>query len=209
MANVAAHAASDVDGDLRNTAEEIDAMNRTRLPSDGGDRGQARVIAEEPLQGRGEHSGRQPIQIRQQRLVRWGAATLLVADMVVAAGAPAVNYFVPRYNTPLEAGAAMIAVVTFLGVWLLQRQRGAGRDDRNSMRDGIAAAFVVTYLVIVGWAAFMKVTEDQMPPLAQALIGNFTVLVGVVVGGYFGADTVKQVTLINAKRRQQGGEASV
>lgn len=125
--------------------------------------------------------------------------------VIVAAGAPAINYFVPHYNSPLEAGAAVIAVVTFLGVWLLQRHVGAGRYDRNSMRDGIAAAFVVTYLVIVSWAAFMR-GEQAVTPLAQAVIPNFTVLVGVVVGGYFGADAVKQVSLINARRREQGSD---
>lgn len=162
------------------------------------------------VQHRGEIAGGESVQMQQQsdRFARWGAVTLVVVDVVVAAGAPNWNYYIPQFNTPLEAGAAMIAVATFLGVWLLQRHGGAGRSDRNSMRDGIAASFVVTYLVIVGWAAFIKSYNDQsfQLPLTKDLVGNFTVLVGVVVGGYFGADAVKQVTLINAQRRQPGGE---
>ncbi|OBI18361.1 hypothetical protein A5713_18035 [Mycobacterium sp. E2497] len=130
---------------------------------------------------------------------------LLIGDVVVAAGAPFLNKRFEGWNGPLEAGAAVIAIGTFLGVWLLQRYRGAGRSDRNSMRDAIAAAFVATYLVIVGWATFSKLGGDQTQ-LARDLVTNFTVLVGVVVGGYFGADAIKQVTLINAQRRQQGGE---
>jgi hypothetical protein len=93
------------------------------------------------------------------------------------------------------------------------------------MRDGIAAAFVVTYLVILGWAAFFNyysspppnaapnaptspALQAQLSPLTQALIGNFTVLTGVVVGGYFGADAVKQVTLMTAQRRRAPGSDS-
>lgn len=73
------------------------------------------------------------------------------------------------------------------------------------MRDAIAAAFVVTYLVIVGWATFFK-GDTERPELSKEVVGSFTVLVGVVIGGYFGADAIKQVTLINARSREQGGE---
>lgn len=160
-----------------------------------------------PFERRDEIAKKKSVQIQQRQhlFARWGAAMLVVGDVAVAAGAPLWNRYVPEFNTPLEAGAAVIAVATFLGVWLLQRHGGAGRDDRNSMRDGIAAAFVVTYLVIVGWAAFMRGQEAQTP-LALTVVPNFTVLTGVVVGGYFGADAIKQVALINARRRQQGGE---
>lgn len=206
MPDNVSHAALEVGGDMPKDAGRTGEADRTRLPGDGGG-GQPVGGAEEPLQRRGEIAGRQSIQIQQrQHFARWGAAILVAGDLVVAAGAPAWNYYVKDYNTPLEAGAAVIAVGTFLGVWLLQRHAGAGRDDRNSMRDAIAAAFVVTYLVIVGWAAFIKSSDDTAPPLTKDLVGNFTVLVGVVVGGYFGADAVKQVTLINAQRRQQGGD---
>jgi hypothetical protein len=78
--------------------------------------------------------------------------------------------------------------------WASRKIGEAGRDDRNSMRDGIAAAFVVTYLVIVGWKAFIKSYNDQsyQLQLTRDLVGNFTVLVGVVVGGYFGTDAVNR-----------------
>ncbi len=75
------------------------------------------------------------------------------------------------------------------------------------MRDGIAAAFVVTYLVIAGWAAFLITSEGRhLSALAENVVPNFTVLTGIVIGGYFGADAVKQVTLINAQRRDQASE---
>lgn len=144
----------------------------------------------------------------RRRSVKFGTAILVVADVVVAAGAPLWDQYFTQSDTALQVGAAVIAVTTFLGVWLLQRHAGAGRHDKNSMRDGIAAAFVVTYLVIAGWAAFLITSKDRtLSALAENLIPNFTVLTGIVVGGYFGADAVKQVTLINAQHRQEGSEA--
>lgn len=204
MVDKVAHAASDVGGDSRNDVGGIDEASHPRLPGDGGG-GQAVAVA--PLQRRGEIAGRRSVQMqqRQDRLARWGAATLVAGDLVVAAGAPVWNRYVEPFNIPLESGAAVMAVGTFLGVWLLQRHAGAGRDERNSMRDAIAAAFVVTYLVIVGWATFFK-GDTERPELSKEVVGSFTVLVGVVIGGYFGADAIKQVTLINARSREQGGE---
>ncbi|WP_102417562.1 hypothetical protein [Mycobacterium sp. 4858] len=141
------------------------------------------------------------------RFARWGAAMLVVVDVVVAAGAPLWDQYFTKSDAALQVGAAVIAVATFLGVWLLQRHAGAGRSDRNSMRDGIAAAFVVTYLVIAGWAAFLITSEGRhLSALAENVVPNFTVLTGIVIGGYFGADAVKQVTLINAQRRDQASE---
>jgi hypothetical protein len=161
----------------------------------------------------------------------WTVVALVLFDIVIAAGTPWVNT-VTDNDAILAGGAAVIAVATFLGVWLLQRDAAAGRYDRNSMRDGIAAAFVVTYLVIVSWSAFFAMTNanpspsanpapapifppasnsaatPQLSPLTQAFIGNFTILTGVVVGGYFGADALKQVTQINARSRQQNGADS-
>jgi hypothetical protein len=150
-----------------------------------------------------------------------GAVALFTGDVLVAGLAPLWDYYFKQSDKALETGAAVIAVSTFLGVWLLQRREAAGHHARNSMRDGIAAAFVVTYLVIVAWAAFFSYYPIapseagahpppplQLPPLTQALIGNFTILTGVVVAGYFGADAVKQVTLINAQRRQSADNVS-
>jgi hypothetical protein len=82
------------------------------------------------------------------------------------------------------------------------------------MRDAIAAAFVVTYLVIVGWSAFFNYLTDvtqqsALSPLTSSLITNFTALTGVVVGSYFGADALKQITQINAmKGREQAAKKS-
>jgi hypothetical protein len=142
--------------------------------------------------------------VTQGRRTGWSPVTLVAVDVLVAAGAPLLDRYMVHHDLILGAGAAVIASSTFLGVWLIQRKEAAGRAVRNSMRDAIAAAFVMTYLVIVSWSAFFNFLLAQGPatlsPLSATLVTNFTVLTGIVVGGYFGADAVKQVTQINAMR---------
>ncbi|WP_418001600.1 hypothetical protein ACNO8X_14805 [Mycobacterium sp. PDNC021] len=197
MTDQIAHA--DAGGEIHNDAGGTLDAGRTR---GNGSRGQTDADTANPGNA---GDGGQPGQIPpvQDRFVRRCLAALVVGDLVIATGAPFLNKLFKGWNGPLEAAAAAIAVGTFLGVWLLQRHGGAGRHDRNSMRDAITAAFVVTYLVIVGWATFSALGND-VTPFTKDLVANFTLLVGVVVGGYFGADAVKQVTLINAERHQQG-----
>jgi hypothetical protein len=130
------------------------------------------------------------------------AATVLIVDATVAVGAPIWDYYFTRSDIPLQVGAAVIAVVTFLGIWMVQHNLTGSGPETNSMRDAIAAAFVVTYLVIVGWATFLGFysgeRQETLNPLANTVLPSFTVLTGVVVGGYFGADAIKQVTHIRA-----------
>lgn len=136
---------------------------------------------------------------------RRGAAALIVFDVGVAIGAPLWDDYFTRTDTALQLGAAALAIATFLGVWFLQRPADAA-DHMNAMRDAIAASFVVTYLAIVGWSAFLiTIAGRPMSAIAQDVIPNFTVLTGIVVGGYFGADALKQVTLIN-RRPGKGGD---
>ncbi|WP_345349594.1 hypothetical protein [Rhodococcus olei] len=141
---------------------------------------------------------------------------LVVGDLVVAVGAPLWNYYFQRSDTPLQAGAAVIGVITFTCVWLIQRDSMRDNPTTNSMRDAIAAAFVVTYLVMVGWSAFFNNAvhvqpseQDALSPLTQTLISNFTYLTATVVVFYFGADTVKQVVQIRGRQATAGGEAGL
>jgi hypothetical protein len=142
--------------------------------------------------------GRLARLVRKCRPVYPVAAIIVGVDVAVAAGAPALA---DSLKSPswLQVGAAVIAVTTFLGVWLMERD-ATGVPDRNPMHDAIAAAFVVTYLVSVAWAAFMFFSSDvKISSLASTLVQNFTVLTGVVVGGHFSADTVKRVAQIRAQ----------
>lgn len=127
---------------------------------------------------------------------------LVAVNLVVAVGAPLSNYFLffGKSDTALQAGAAVIEVTTFTCVWLIQRSRVYKNPTTDSMRDAIAASFVVTYLVLVGWSAFFNYAvsveesrEAALAPLTQTLISNFTILTGLVVGFYFGTEAIKQV----------------
>ncbi|MGF6889247.1 hypothetical protein ABIA39_000339 [Nocardia sp. GAS34] len=131
-------------------------------------------------------------------------AAMIGIDGVTAVGAPAWNYFFQRSEVPLQAGAAVVAVTTFTCVWLIQREAGSKSPaTTNSMRDAIAAGFVVTYLLMVGWSAFFAYSVhtnlqdvDQLQPLTKTLIDNFTWLTAAVVLSYFGADAFKQFNQI-------------
>ena len=90
---------------------------------------------------------------------------VLIIDGLIAVGAPFFDVWYVRYvfhpsapDIPLQAGAALIAVVTFVGVWLIQRLR-PNVGPVSEMRDAIAAAVVVVYLVILGWSSFFS--DDQ------------------------------------------------
>ncbi|MGF6885688.1 hypothetical protein ABIA39_007395 [Nocardia sp. GAS34] len=127
-----------------------------------------------------------------------GATVLVTSSVLVAAVAPLWDYFFKRRDCPLAGGAGVIAAATFFGVWLMQRKRAQGRASRNSMRDAIAAGFVVTYLILVAWTAFSSLVGSRGDHALDPLTANFTVLTGVVVGGYFTADAAKQIAQIKA-----------
>ncbi|MGW5228475.1 hypothetical protein ACWEP5_26485 [Nocardia niigatensis] len=127
-----------------------------------------------------------------------GATILMTSVVVVAAAAPLWDYFFHTRDAPLAGGAGVIAAATFFGVWLIQRKHAQGRANRNSMRDAIAAGFVVTYLVLVAWTAFLTLVGSRGGNAMDPLTANFTVLTGVVVGGYFTADAAKQIAQIKA-----------
>lgn len=134
---------------------------------------------------------------------------VLIVDALVAVLAPFVDIWYVRYtykpeppDIPLQAGVALIAVVTFLGVWTIQRRRTA-IDTTSEMRDAITAAFIVVYLVILSWASFFpRITSSggTLNPLTSTLITNFTAATGIVIGFYF---TTTAATQIAAHRRKQ------
>jgi len=157
-------------------------------------------VAGKPVNDVGSQSAKWPA-------VRRGMAVVVAVDVAVAAYAPiATDVF--RWYYWLQVGAAVIAVTTFLGVWLTERNTTSGAQ-RDPMRDAIAAAFVVTYLVSVSWAVFLFVgpnVNPQMTQLQLTLVQNFTVLTGVVVGAHFSADALKQVAHIRAQGRGPSAE---
>ncbi len=128
--------------------------------------------------------------------------TVLSVDAIVAVATPFVDIWYVRYtyrpeppDVPLQAGVALIAVVTFLGVWTIQRRRPQV-DTTSEMRDAIAAAVVVVYLVILSWSTFFpRITSSSgtLNPLTSTLITNFTALTGIVIGFYFSATAATKI----------------
>jgi hypothetical protein len=137
------------------------------------------------------------------RGVWMAAAIMLAVDSVAAVAAPPINtWYLHTQRTgaqvPLESGAALIAVTTFIGICFIQRKRSSS-DTLVDMRSAIAGSFILVYLVMVVWSAFFAYgNSGQLNVLSSTLITNFTVLAGIVIGFYF---TTSAATSIAASRR--------
>jgi hypothetical protein len=127
-----------------------------------------------------------------------GIVTLIL--VIIAGGL----YFHDRFNNwriPLAFAVVAAALVTFF--WFVswpQRQSSDAMSEEGVMRRAIAASIVVEYLILVGLFVFWESDVTTLPPLTQALVSNFTAVVGIVIGFYFGASAY-----VDAKKRPQGG----
>jgi hypothetical protein len=161
----------------------------------------------------------QPSPAQAQPLKAQGyLTTVFVLDGLIAVGAPFFDVWYGRYafktpapDIPLQGGAALIAVVTFVGIWLIQRSRPSV-DSLSEMRDAIAAAVVVVYLVILAWSSFFpqisKSSNEELNPLTSTFITNFTALTGVVIGFYFTSTAATQIAANKSKQSAQNGAAN-
>jgi len=59
-------------------------------------------------------------------------------------------------------------------------------EESGHIQATIAVSIIVEYLVLVGLTAFYS-SEGTLSPITQALVTNFTSIVGVVIAFYFGA----------------------
>ncbi|MBV8534873.1 MAG: hypothetical protein JO128_04730 [Alphaproteobacteria bacterium] len=78
------------------------------------------------------------------------------------------------------------AIVFAFCIVLSQRSGASWIAEPTHIQATIAASILVQYMALVGLAAFYHGSQ-QMPPITQALIANFTTVVGVVVASYFGS----------------------
>lgn len=96
----------------------------------------------------------------------------------------------------LSFAVAAVSVVTFFGFLHLGRSvSGAQPDSDRLERRAIAATAVVVYLVLVSNVAFFGLTEkpQELNPLTNMLVTNFTAVVGVIVAFYFGSSAYVEV----------------
>lgn len=90
----------------------------------------------------------------------------------------------------LSFAVAAVSVLTFFGFLQLGRSVPSGQADSDrSERRAIAATAVVVYLVLVSIVTFFGLTDktQQLNPLTNLLVTNFTAVVGVIVAFYFGS----------------------
>src|SRR4051812_41897514 len=81
--------------------------------------------------------------------------------------------------------SAQIAFIGFLWIGIRQEPDGALTD--RSMRTAIAAATVIGYLVLVGMGVWFPRTANDNAAAGDALLSNFTTIVGIIVAFYFGS----------------------
>jgi len=89
---------------------------------------------------------------------------------------------------PLAFCTPAAGVITFFAM-LSERRDGtvtAGSGNER-LRQAIAAAVVVQYLVLVGIVAYFINGVDKLPPITETMLSSFTTVASVVVAFYFGA----------------------
>jgi len=92
------------------------------------------------------------------------------------------------------------AVTSFVAVLMTQGATQAKTITKNSMRNAIAGSFVLTYLVTVGLVVFLRAGEagEELSPIAEQFIPNFTWLMGTVIGFYFGTTAIEKLAEIRS-----------
>lgn len=89
---------------------------------------------------------------------------------------------------PLAFCTPAAGVITFFAM-LSERRDGTATagGDNERLRQAIAAAVVVQYLVLVGIVAYFINGVDKLPPITETMLSSFTTVASVVVAFYFGA----------------------
>lgn len=103
------------------------------------------------------------------------------------------GFFAGGHLSFLSLAVAAVAVITFFGFLILERNTSAGGTfSEEGIRQAIAVAIVTVYLVLVGVVAFFG-GKWESPEVTMTLLGSFTATVGVVVAFYFGASAYVEV----------------
>ncbi|MEL4179286.1 hypothetical protein [Roseateles sp. PN1] len=90
---------------------------------------------------------------------------------------------------PLAFCTPAAGVITFFALLTDRRSglAGAAGDYNERLRQAIAAAVIVQYLVLVGLVAFFINSVEKLPPITETMLSSFTTVTSVVVAFYFGA----------------------
>lgn len=98
------------------------------------------------------------------------------------------------YQAPLAFCTPAAGVITFFAM-LTERNSvpEATGSGNERLRQAIAAAMVVQYLVMLGIVAYFLNGAEKLPPVTETMLSSFTTVVSVVVVFYFGASALTDV----------------
>jgi hypothetical protein len=89
---------------------------------------------------------------------------------------------------PLAFCTPAAGVITFFALLTERRDARTDTGDGNErLRQAIAGAVVVQYLVLVGLVAYFINGVEKLPPITETMLTSFTTVASVVVAFYFGA----------------------
>jgi multisubunit Na+/H+ antiporter MnhC subunit len=77
-------------------------------------------------------------------------------------------------------------IITLFGfLWIGYDPEKKPAIDTSTMRTALTSSIVMVYLYIVCLTTFFRGWSDKLDPLPQAMVSNFTIIVGVVIAFYF------------------------
>lgn len=107
-----------------------------------------------------------------------------IVVLIVVLGLAGARYFGTAHFHAFSVIAT--GLVTFFGILGIGPADESGELPERRLRAAITAGLMVSYLVLVGLAAFIR-ESDELSDFTRTLLSSFTSVVGVVVAFYFGA----------------------
>jgi FlaA1/EpsC-like NDP-sugar epimerase len=139
-----------------------------------------------------------------ERKTAIGVGILLAVLVTLLTGVGA--YLSVRWdsNGPFIVVVVATMVISFVSLLALaQVNKERWELTESTMRTAIAGTIVIAYLVLVGIVAFFTHGPEKLPAISEAMVTNFTTIVGVVVAFYFGASAYVQAS----SQKQEKGQS--
>jgi len=119
--------------------------------------------------------------------------TISIFDIAVFTGGILLTNLTKYGSSSIAWSLATIAIGTFFGLLYI-----------GDMKTAIAGSFVTLYFALLIIYSFSKFQPTVTSDLAKQVIGQFTVLIGTVIAGYFGATAVVEREREKAKQQDRG-----
>lgn len=82
--------------------------------------------------------------------------------------------------------AASIGAITFFGfIFVGYDLEGKPAIHPSTIRTAITVSVIMVYLFVVSLTIFLREWSDNLDPLPQLMVSNFTTMVGVIIAFYF------------------------